>query len=337
MPSPAEIRQLERPEAGLAVAPAARLRLLRLSVTDLCNFRCCYCMPPEGVPKVGHRELLSLEQLADLAEWLTRHSGVERIKLTGGEPLVRKAIEYLVARLSAIPGVSEVSLTTNGSLLPHLAEKLKLAGLKRVNISLDSLDPVRFQELTRGGRLADTLAGVETALAVGLVPVKINAVLQRSSWERELPSLLDYAAARGLELRFIELMRTGTEREWCNSEFVSLQVVQQWLERGGQVEPLAASGGAPARLTRVSWRGTTLTVGWITPRSHPFCEQCERMRLDARGRLRRCLMDPAALDLAALRRDQGDAMAVEAFHAYLADKHPPGAMESSQAMSLIGG
>jgi cyclic pyranopterin phosphate synthase len=316
---------------------ASRLRLLRLSVTDLCNFRCCYCMPPEGVPKVAHQELLSLEQLAELTEWLVRHSGVDRVKLTGGEPLVRKGIEQLIAQLAAIPGIREVSLTTNGSLLPRLAEKLKAAGLQRVNISIDALDPVEFEQLTRGGHLADTLTGIEAALAVGLIPLKLNAVLQRSTWERQVPLLLDFAAARGFEMRFIELMRTGTEQAWCQSEFVPVNVVRDWLERCATVEPLAGDPGAPARLTKVSWRGASLTVGWITPRSHPFCDQCERVRLDARGRLRRCLMDPTTLDLAALRRQAGDAAALEAFHAYVERKRPPSAMDSALAMSLIGG
>jgi len=250
---------------------------------------------------------------------------------------VRRNIEHLVARLAANPGISEVSLTTNGSLLPRLAEKLKAAGLKRVNISLDALDPEQFERLTRGAKLADTLAGIEAAVAVGLTPLKINAVLQRSSWERQVPLLLDFAAARGFELRFIELMRTGTEREWCASEFVPVQDVREWLAGRESVEELASAAGVPARLTKVSWRGAALTVGWITPRSHPFCEQCERVRLDARGRLRRCLMDPSTLDLAALRRDTGDAAALDAFRAYLERKRPPSAMDSALAMSLIGG
>jgi len=338
LPASALPAEIPGSEGRQSEVPAlARLRLLRLSVTDLCNFRCCYCMPPEGVPKVAHRELLSLEELADLTEWLTRHSGVDRVKLTGGEPLVRRNIEHLVARLAANPGISEVSLTTNGSLLPRLAEKLKAAGLKRVNISLDALDPEQFERLTRGAKLADTLAGIEAAVAVGLTPLKINAVLQRSSWERQVPLLLDFAAARGFELRFIELMRTGTEREWCASEFVPVQDVREWLAGRESVEELASAAGVPARLTKVSWRGAALTVGWITPRSHPFCEQCERVRLDARGRLRRCLMDPSTLDLAALRRDTGDAAALDAFRAYLERKRPPSAMDSALAMSLIGG
>ena len=187
-------------------------RLLRLSVTDRCNLRCRYCMPEQGVPKVAHAALLSLERLAEVARWLCQRVEIERIKLTGGEPLVRSGVDRLIGLLRAIPGVREVSLTTNGSLLARQVEALQAAGLRRVTVSLDSLDASRYRELTRGGRVEDALAGISAALSAGLTPVKLNAVLQQSTWTRDVPRLLDYTAANGLELRFIELMRTGTEK-----------------------------------------------------------------------------------------------------------------------------
>jgi cyclic pyranopterin phosphate synthase len=308
--------------------------LLRLSVTDRCNFRCRYCMPAGGIHNSAH---LPIDELADLAAWLALRFGIERVKLTGGEPLVRQGIERLVERLAATMGIREVSLTTNGSLLQRLALPLKAAGLARVNVSLDSLDPERFTRLTRGARLDDTLAGIDEALAAGLVPLKLNTVLQRSTWIDDVPLLLDYAAARGLELRFIELMRTGTGRAWADAEFVPVSEIRRWIALRASSLPMVTPPGDPARRWRVDWRGTPVTLGWITPRSHPFCVNCERVRLDSRGRLRRCLMDPLLFDLAAARRDRGDRSAWNELSDYLAGKHIPRAMDSLFSMSAIGG
>lgn len=318
---------------GMLPAP----RLLRLSVTDRCNFRCRYCMPVEGVPKLPHSDLLSLEQLGDAVAFLVERIGIDRVKFTGGEPLVRAGIEGLVQRIAAMPGVRELSLTTNASLLPRKAEALKAAGLARVNVSLDSLDPQRFSELTRGGSLEAALEGIQAAQRVGLLPLKLNAVLQRSGWEQDVPRLLDYAAHNGFELRFIELMRTGTEQEWCASEFIPADDVRQWLEARAELKSVAGPAEAPARRTEVCWRGARMTVGWITPRSHPFCSRCERVRMDARGRLRRCLMDAQFLNLASILQGQGAQAAADCFDQYLAGKRAPDAMESGNAMSLIGG
>ena len=294
-------------------------------------------MPPGGVPKLAHAELLPLEALTALAWWLTRHVGIERIKLTGGEPLVRVGLEHLVAQLAAIPGIAEISLTTNGSRLPQQAERLKASGLARVNVSLDSLDAARFRELTRGGDLNETLAGISAAVAAGLLPVKLNSVLQRSSWKLDVPLLLDYAAENGLELRFIELMRTGTERAWCDAEFVAAAEVQRWLAEQRTCLSMAATGDGPARLTSVFWRGAAVSVGWITPRSHPFCGSCKRLRLDAHGRLYRCLMDPQYFDLGASLQECGREVAEEDLRFYLEQKSPPLVMDNPSAMSLIGG
>ncbi len=311
-------------------------RLLRLSLTDRCNFRCRYCMPAAGVPLVQHSELLSLEALADTVEWLSRHLGIERVKLTGGEPLVRRGLESFIAALSALPSVREVSLTTNGSLLAGRARELKAAGLARVNVSLDSLDADRFAQISRGGRLADTLAGIEAALDAGLVPLKLNVVLRRSTWKQDVPMLLDFAAERGLEPRFIELMRTGTERDWCESEFVPVTEVWKWLEARTTLVALRTPVSTPGKQTKMQWGSTPLVVGWIAPRSHPFCSRCERIRLDSRGRLRRCLMDPTTLDVWHLRH-ASEPDAVDHLYRYLAGKHAPKLMDSECAMSQIGG
>ena len=313
-----------------------RARLLRLSVTDRCNFRCRYCMPVYGVPAVSHSDLLSLEELAEMVSWLSCQMPIERVKLTGGEPLVRKGIENLVASLAAIPNVREVSLTTNGSLLAGNAWSLKASGLSRVSVSLDSLDEARFADLSRGGKLKHTLDGINAALKAGLTPLKLNTVLQRSTWMRDVPQLLDFASENDLEIRFIELMRTGTEREWAEAEFVSVDEVQRWISQQSPLARLATPSGVPAQLSHLQWNGRHVRVGWIAPRSHPFCGDCERVRLDSRGQLRRCLMDPALLDLAALRK-VSSLNAREVVARYMAGKFAPAGMDSQFIMSQIGG
>jgi len=315
--------------------PSARLRLLRLSITDRCNFRCRYCMPQEGVAKVAHSDLLPLESLVEQVRWLVAHSGIDRVRLTGGEPLMRAGVDQLISGLLAIAGIREVSLTTNGSLLPRMAWDLKAAGLGRVNISLDSLDNERFAEVTRGASLRSTLAGIAAAWEAGLTPIKLNTVLRRSTWMLEVPSLLDYAAETGIEIRFIELMRTGTERAWCEAEFVSVDEVCEGL--GVEAVPAGEQTRASARRTFVNWRGTRVAVGWITPRSHPFCSRCDRLRMDARGKIRRCLMDPMQLDLSSLLRGMDENAAQREFDFYISGKVPPLSMDSALAMSQIGG
>lgn len=284
---------------------------------------------------MAHSDILSLETLADCVRWLTSHTGINRVRLTGGEPLVRGGIESLIAGLSSIAQIREVCLTTNGSLLPQMAGKLKAAGLSRVNVSLDSLDENRFTLFSRGGVLRRTLAGIQAAQDSGLTPIKLNTVLHRSTWRDDVPRLLDYAACTGFEIRFIELMRTGTERAWCDSEFISVDEVRSQLS--AEVLPNVEKDVTPARKTQVNWRGTRLTVGWISPRSHPFCDSCERLRMDAQGRIRRCLMDATTLDLHHLLATADEANAQAEFQSYLAGKIAPVAMDSAFAMSQIGG
>ncbi len=312
-----------------------RMRVLRLSVTDLCNFRCCYCMSSTGLREESHAAPLPLEELASLVAWLVHYAGIRRIRLTGGEPLVRPGIERLVAQISTLPEIQEVSLTTNGSLLSGMAWSLKAAGLKRVNVSLDSVDEGRFAEVTRGGNLKRTLAGIVAAHEAGLKPIKLNAVLRRSTWEQEVPALLNYAADKGFEIRFIELMRTGTERAWCESEFIPVDEVCKML--GAETVALDALSRTPSRTTLVNWQGTLVTAGWIAPRSHPFCGGCERLRMDARGKVRRCLMDPTTFDLRRALKSSGDVTVGRQLQSYVAGKVPPARMDSPSAMSQLGG
>ncbi len=312
---------------------AFAFRTLRLSVTDRCNFRCRYCMPAGAHPRFAGGA--PLQVLVEAAHWLVHVAGVRRIKITGGEPLVRRGLPELVRALAG-DGV-EVSLTSNGALLALHARALADAGLARVNVSLDTTDPARFARLSRGGRVADTLAGIDAALAAGLRPVKLNAVLHRSGVHETVAELLDFAAGRGLEVRFIELMCGGVDDAWQRDEFIAAGEVQEWLAREGTLHALPGPDAAPARRTAVSWRGHEVTVGWITPRSQPFCGACDRLRLDARGRLRRCLMDPATLPLHELRRGRGAEAARAELDAFLAGKRAPRAMDARLPMSAIGG
>ncbi len=280
--------------------------------------------------------MLSLEELADLSRWLASRARVRRIKLTGGEPLVRRGLEGLVSSLAAIPEIDEVSATTNGALLPQLAHELQRAGLDRVNISLDTLDPARFAELTRGGRLCDTVAGIDAARRAGLSPVKLNSVLLGAGWREDVPGLLDLAARLDLEVRFIELMRTGTEAQWATGQLVEVDTVRRWLGLTGAICHGDMSDG-PARSETLSWQGVAVRVGWITPQSHPFCGSCSRLRMDAFGNLRRCLMDTTILPLATLRRRLGDKAASQRLTTYLEAKRPPAAMTSDLPMASVGG
>jgi cyclic pyranopterin phosphate synthase len=294
-------------------------------------------MPEAGVPLVSRGEIPTLTELASAVAWLVARYGVDRVKVTGGEPLVRGGVPEFVARVAAIPGVAEVSMTTNGTRLASAAADLAKAGVARMNVSLDTVDPDRFRELTRGGRVEEVLAGIDAALEAGLTPLKLNSVLRRSSYREDVPALLDLAAEKGVEIRFIELMQTGTEAAWTLAERVTGATVRDWLEgEGADLAPLPAPPKSPPPRTAISWKGREVLAGWIDPVSQAFCEDCDRLRLDARGRLRRCLMDDHAFPLVDLLR-RGEAHVAEAAADYVAGKQPPVAMTSGSTMASIGG
>lgn len=277
-----------------------------------------------------------LSRLAIAVRWVVRRLAATRVKITGGEPLFRKGVVEFVSELSRHEGVGEVSMTTNGTRLAVLAADLARAGLSRVNVSLDTLDPARFRELTRGGVLETVLAGIDAALAAGLSPVKLNAVLRRSSFETDVRALLDFASKRGLEVRFIELMRTGPAAAFAAGEFVSAQEVRERLGFDGALEPAGAAAG-PARRLRLRFRNAAVSTGWIEPISHSFCEGCHRLRLDPRGCLRRCLMDPAGFPLLERLEDGTDSRLDEDVDRFLCGKRPPLSFETPRSMAAIGG
>ena len=268
---------------------------LRLSVTDRCNYRCEYCLPESFSGFAPAPEVLNDDELHRLVSVFVS-MGFRRLRITGGEPLVRQGLPGLVARLAALPGLGDLSLSTNGSLLPGLAAPLARAGLGRVNVSLDTLDPARFRSVTRNGTLDDAWAGVEAALAAGLSPVKLNVVVARGLNEDELPDFVGLTGTRPLHVRFIELMpmgETGFYREDRRVPF------EEMLRLAGPLEPVTGpglpEGGGPARVYRRP--GAAGTVGFITAMSCGFCDLCNRVRLTSRGVLHPCLDDSAGLDL----------------------------------------
>ena len=260
---------------------------LRISVTDRCNLRCIYCMPPEGVPHIPHYEVLSYEEISTIVE-IAAELGFTKIRLTGGEPLVRKGLPRLIGMLSQIKGIDEISLTTNGTLLKKHAFELKEAGLERVNISLDTLKAEKYRYITRLGNLEDALDGIEAARDAGLFP-KINAVVMRGINDDEV---LDFARLtyQGWNVRFIELMPfTRT------AEFVPAEELRQHIELLGSLESYSSTGNGPAEYHRLP--GAQGTIGFITPVSKPVCSYCNRMRLTSDGQFRSCLLSDEGIDL----------------------------------------
>lgn len=268
------------------------IRYLRLSVTDLCNYRCEYCMPECGVEKRSHSEILSVEELLEIGQAAV-HCGVRKIRLTGGEPLVRHGILDICRGLSAIEGLDELCLTTNGSLLPSLAAPLKAAGLNRLNISVDSLRADRFARITRRGSLADVRSGMDAAERAGFSNLKCNVVLMGGINEDEIADFVALTRNHPWEVRFIELMPMGQCADWEKRCFVSADEV---LRRVPALRPCGISGVA-AQYQVPGWAGT---VGLIEPMSHRFCSQCDRIRVTSDGKLKACLHSAEELPLRGL-------------------------------------
>ncbi len=266
------------------------INYLRVSVTDRCNYRCFYCMPPEGLEWRQHRDILSHEEMARLIR-VFAEMGVENIRLTGGEPLVRRNLMALVRMIGAIPSIRDIALSTNAHLLERFAAEAKAAGVSRVNISLDSLDSRVFGEITRGGDLAAVIRGIDAALAVGLTPVKLNMVVMKGLNDGEIEAMAEFAAARGADLRFIETMPVGAAGgEGVDYYYPAGQILERLRVRfGGELTPVSATRGAgPARYYQLG-EETRIQVGVISAMSRHFCETCNRVRLTARGDLVFCL------------------------------------------------
>ncbi|BAK45254.1 GTP 3',8-cyclase MoaA [Eggerthella sp. YY7918] len=323
---------------------------LRISLTDRCNFRCIYCMPEEGVQQLAHDDILRIEEM-EQAVRIAAGMGIRSVRLTGGEPLVRKGVVDLVRAISHMPGIENVSMTTNGVLLPKMAAELKNAGLSRVNISLDTLDPEQFRQITRRGELQQTLDGIEAALATGFNPVKINAVTVRSL-NQDYLAFAKLSIDRPLHVRFIEYMPVGESAGshgcgWGQEDVVPSEELHELINAraraegmdelvpAGKHQPL---GWGPARY--FEFPGAKGTVGFISPLSRHFCSECNRLRLTADGKLRPCLFSDDEYDLrTALRGDGGDAAVRAVFAEALGakpDEHHD-KVGTDRGMSQIGG
>lgn len=271
-----------------------KINYLRISVTDRCNLRCVYCMG-EHTKFLPRAQLLTLEEL-ELVGQVFVELGVTKIRLTGGEPLVRTNVLQLFQRLGQLPGLKELLLTTNGVLLDKLAQPLMNAGVKRVNISLDSLKPERFSAITRNGKLPEVLRGIDAALAAGFQGIKLNTVILKHRNHDEIVDLVDFAVTRGIDISFIEEMPIGDIGEHDRAEsYYSSDEIRRDIEQAFTLVPSARNSGGPARYFQVV--GTQSFVGFISPHSHNFCDTCNRVRLTTEGRLLLCLGQENSVDL----------------------------------------
>ncbi len=265
------------------------IRYLRVSVTDRCNYRCFYCMPSQGMVWEERSHFLSFEELTRIIR-LFAELGVDKVRLTGGEPLVRRGILDFVRQLSALPSLRDLSMSTNAHLLAGQAEALRAAGVQRVNISLDSLKPEVFRRITRNGDLEPVLAGIDAALAAGMAPVKLNMVVMRGLNDDEIEAMFDYAVAKGADLRYIETMPVGEAGIDGTGHFMPAVEILERLKRHAGAELVPAKGGkgaGPARYYQVG--EGPVRVGVISALSRHFCDDCNRVRLTAKGELVLCL------------------------------------------------
>jgi cyclic pyranopterin phosphate synthase len=281
-----------------------QITYLRMSVTDRCDFRCVYCMAEE-MTFLPRAQILTLEELAFIGEVFVE-LGVRKLRITGGEPLIRHNIEQLMEQLGALPELGELTLTTNGSQLQRFAPILKRAGVKRLNVSVDSLRPDTFKRLTRTGDLQQVLAGIDAAQACNFEKIKLNAVVLKGRNEKEVVDLVDYAVARDFDIAFIEEMPLGVIAEHDRAEeFVSSQALRELIERKYELNPTDDSTGGPSRYWRIP--GYQSKIGFISPHSENFCASCNRVRLTAEGRLLLCLGNEHSVDLkAVVRAHPGD-------------------------------
>jgi GTP 3',8-cyclase len=291
-------REVERERTAVAMRDGfgRRIEYLRVSVTDKCNLRCVYCMPEEGLPWLGRAEILSYEEIARIVEVMAG-MGLRRVRLTGGEPLVRRDLPRLVAMLRDVPGIEDIALSTNAVLLGRLAGPLRDAGVSRVNISLDSLRPERVDAIARRpGSHAAIFEGLAAAEEVGFTPIKINAVIMRGRNEDEIEDFARITIDRPWHVRFIEVMPVGENLAVSANEYMPALEMLDRVRAIGELRAVRGpDGNGPA--TYFQFDGAAGTVGVITPMSHNYCERCNRMRLTADGRLRPCLFGDIETDL----------------------------------------
>ena len=318
---------------------------LRISITDRCNFRCTYCMPEEGMQWLPRSDVMRFEEIERLARIFVERYGVRGIRLTGGEPTVRAHLPVLVEKLAALEGPEgpvDLAMTTNGATLRLIADTLREAGLRRVNISLDTLDPAKFHRMTRRDELVRVLDGIEAAKEAGFDPVKINAVIERNVNDDEIVTLAAYGREQGVEVRFIEFMPLDADGHWMNDKVVGQDEIVAAIDAVYPIEQLPARGAAPAdRFRYVDGGGT---IGVIPTVTKPFCGDCDRVRLTAEGQFRTCLFATKEFDLlAAMRSGESDDHIAERIEAAVATKwaghriNQVNFVRPGKSMSQIGG
>ncbi|QER42404.1 GTP 3',8-cyclase MoaA [Thermodesulfobacterium sp. TA1] len=278
-----------------------KIEYLRISVTDKCNFRCIYCFTHKNWKWLPHQEILRLEEIEEVVR-VGAKLGVKRVRLTGGEPLIRKNIEVLVERIASITGIEDLSLTTNGYFLEELGEKLKKAGLKRLNLSLDTLNPEKFRKITGVDGFEKVIRSLDLALELGFSPVKVNVVVIRGFNDEEVLDLAKLTIEKPIEVRFIEFMPIGGNSLWDESHIVEVVEIKKILEAYQPLLPANSVGGGPAKVFR--WKGAKGKIGLISPISEHFCHRCNRFRITADGRLRTCLFSDFEINLKTALREK---------------------------------
>ncbi|MCL0049911.1 GTP 3',8-cyclase MoaA [Thermodesulfovibrionales bacterium] len=267
---------------------------LRISVTDRCNLRCIYCMPSDGIRPVKHKDIIRYEEIIRIVRIAT-YLGIKKIRLTGGEPLVRKNLEYLIVSISNIPKIQEISLTTNGVLLKEYAHLLASAGLRRVNVSLDSIRPGRYKEITRGGDLRSVMEGIHEAERAGLLPVKINMIPIKGINDDEIEEFARLAIETHIHVRFIEFMPIGAREIWSQERSVPTDEIKERVSAIMPLLPVKVRGLGSARYFRSEIaRGA---IGFISPVTDHFCNSCNRIRLTSDGKIRPCLFSETEIDI----------------------------------------
>jgi GTP 3',8-cyclase len=276
------------------------MRDLRISVTDRCNFRCAYCMPLDEYKWIERQQVLSFEEIERLVR-LFLDFGIQKVRLTGGEPLVRRDLHRLIARLAAVQGLPDISLTTNGALLAEQADALYTAGLRRINVSIDTLDKDRFTALTKRGNLDDVFSGLFAAKRVGMSPIKLNAVIIRGTNDDEILPLVEFARSNGFEMRFIEYMDVGNVNAWILEKTVTKKEILETVHARFPLREVGRAHGSAAAVDYefIDGAGEIGIIGSVT---EPFCSSCTRVRLTADGKLVTCLFAESGFDLKSLIR-----------------------------------
>ena len=314
---------------------------IRISITDRCNLRCVYCMPSDGIKPIDFKNILSYEEIIRIVRTAVK-LGVKKIRITGGEPLIRKNLPYLIGKINGIDGIEDISLTTNGLLLKQHMRQLVDSGLKRVNISLDSLRPERYAAITRGGDIKKVFEGIQEAEAAGLTPIKINMVPIRGFNDDEIEEFAKITFKAAYHIRFIEFMPIGSREVWSHEKYISSEELRERVSKVAPLMPLKLRRSGPARY--YGFENSPGCIGFISPITHHFCNTCNRLRLTYDGKLRPCLFSETEIDLKSALRTGASDEEIERLLRLAVEIKPEGhsinhekSFEHLKPMSKIGG